>query len=523
MTEERTLVANIVPELDDATLDSFIEELKSELTFTTEIVANVTTPSTGASDATATDLTSVTDAMKETTQAVKDSMDAVEGAMDGMSDTLTMVSDSLMDVGDSLEGIPDVVSESMSSAFDTLSGEIGDTLSDSLTAVSDSLEDMPDIISDGMSDAWESLSGELDDAMGSITETMSDAVEGAMDAVSDTTDSIADATASMGDGLGDLADVVSDGNSESKSIGSSIMSAVGTVAEVGVGLLRSMFDILEGLWKRLVDSSPLLRETMNLINNAFSLILMPVGTAIAVELIPLVVELYDFIGTLTQTMWNAYEEGGLGAMIAVGISEGIPALLEFFQEALMLIPDDIPVISDIRDFAVWVLDWMVENADVLVGIFETLLSVIQWVGENIGTVITLMGTFIGWYIGYTVAKDAMGVGALIPGVGALAGLAVGGSIGALAGTALGGGVAYAVGAFAEGGYVSSPQFAMVGEDEPEYIIPESRMPSFLASNTVNSGATYNLNFYGYNEDQLVSKVEEITARNTMLSSLRGGI
>ena len=432
MAEERTLVANLVPEIDETTLNELVNQLKSDMSFTSEVViqANSAMREGNANLGNTSDVTNtVNEAMQETSEAMNDAMDAIQ-------------------------------------------------------------------------ESTEELTESLDDAMDETAETVSD----------------------VADQLSDLTDVIGDGNENQRKFGESVMSGLGTIADVGVGALRSILDIAQGLWKRLEASSPLLRETMNLINNAINLILMPVGTAIAVELIPLVVELYEFIGKLTQTMWDAYEEGGISAMIAVGISEGIPYLLEFFKEALMLIPDDIPVISDIRDFAVWTLDWLEENADFIISTIQLVLEAVQFVGNNLGIIITLLGTFLGTYIAYKYADSLMGIFKWIPGLGNILGVSgttVATMLGAGIGTAIGAGLAYGVDAFAEGGHPTAPTLAMVAENEPEYIIPESKMPSFLDANSPR-GNTYNLYFQGYNEDDLVRKVEAITSRNSTLSTLRGG-
>lgn len=432
MAEERTLVANLVPEIDETTLNELVNQLKSDMSFTSDIViqANSAMQESNANLGSTSDVTNtVNEAIQGTSEAMNDAMDAIKESTDELTES-------------------------------------------------------------------------LDDAMDETAETVSD----------------------VADQLSDLTDVVGDGNENQKKFGESVMSGLGTIADVGVGALRSILDIAQGLWKRLEASSPLLRETMNLINNAINLILMPVGTAIAVELIPLVVELYQFIGKLTQTMWEAYEEGGISAMIAVGISEGIPYLLEFFKEALMLIPDDIPVISDIRDFAVWSLNWLEENADTIATAISAILNAVKVVADNLGIVITLFGTFIGLYIAYQLIESYGGIWSDIfsPAEGlskttATAILLTGAGLGTLGGAATSAGL----GLFGDGGYVNRPTLSITGEEGPEYIIPESTMPAFLDANSPR-GNTYNLYFQGYNEDDLVRKVEAITSRNSTLSTLRGG-
>lgn len=415
MAEERTLVANLVPEIDTQALDSIINQLKEDLNFVATVTTSESSTTTDTSDSTAT----ATDSIAE----VNDTMAEMSAMMSAMAQS----------VSESTEG---------------------------------------------------------------VSETMSSVTEGITESMDDVTD------------------VIGTGDEDNKKLSESILEGVGNIAEIGIGALRSILDYVMAFWKRLEQASPLLRETMNLINNAINLILMPIGTAFALELIPLVTELYTFVGELTQTMWDAYEEGGITAMIATGISEGIPYLLEFFKEALMLIPDDIPVISDIRDFAVWALDWLEENADAIVDTLELLLDVFSVVADNIKTVVTLIGAFIGYYV----AVKAMGLLSSIPGASLAAGI-IGAGVGAT--------VAYssmsALG-YAEGGHPITPQLALVAEDEPEYIIPDSKMPAFLEANATSrsGGDTYNLYFSGYNEDQLVRKVEEVTSRNAKLSSLRGG-
>lgn len=480
MTEERTLVANLVPEVDQNEMNQLIESLKQSLTFTSEITATVNT--TG--DASGGGSTAPTEAMQQASEA------------------LTQVSEALSDA------------------------DLGGTLQETMQTVSEVSDVLDEVDLEGIQETITQTSEAMADLSGSVTEAMEQVGE----AVSETSEAVGEAMEGLGDGLGDLTDTVSEGNERSQSIGSSLLSGMGTVAEVGVGALRSILDIAQGFWKRLESASPLLRDTMNLISNALNLILMPVGTAIAVELIPLVVELYQFIAELTQTMWKAYEEGGLSAMIVAGITEGIPALLEFFQEALMLIPDDIPVISDIRDFAVWTLNWLEENADVLVSVMEGVLEAVKTVGDNLGIVVTLIGAFIGVWVSYKIIDSASSALTDVPLFGNLLKSAVDiplmlGALGAgaLAGGAIGAGVAGGLGLFAEGGRVDRPTLSITGESEPEYIIPESKVPAFIQANSRSGGGdSYTINFYGYNDDEFVRRVEDVVNRNTTLSSLRGG-
>lgn len=457
MTEQRSLVANLVPELDQQSFNDIIAQLQKDLSFTADITATATT--------TAQDNANVAG---EGASALQEVLDQTQDAMNTVSEVLGETT-----------------------------AELGDTLSETMTETSEE-----------MGDALKGITDELGDAMAETSDAMSDMMEG------------------FSDGLEDIAEEMGEGNENSKSALSTITSSVGTIADIGLGALHSIMDIVSSAWKRLQDASPLLKETMGLINNAVNLILMPIGTAFAIELIPLVRELYEFIGELVQTMWDAYEDGGISAMIAVGISEGIPALLEFAKEALMLIPDDIPVISDIRDFAVWTLDWLEDNADVLINTMKAVLSAVKIVGDNLGVILTLFGTFIGMYVAYKYADSLTGIFKFIPGIGQILGVSgttVATALGGGIGTALMAGVSYKLGAFAEGGYVTRPTFATVAEEEPEYIIPESKVSGFISANSRGmGGSTYTLNFYGYNDDEFVRRVEDVVNRNSTLASLRGG-
>ncbi len=44
--------------------------------------------------------------------------------------------------------------------------------------------------------------------------------------------------------------------------------------------------------------------------------------------------------------------------------------------------------------------------------------------------------------------------------------------------------------FGDGGYVDRPTLAVVGEKEPEYIIPKSKVPAMGSSVTVHMGTVY---------------------------------
>lgn len=69
---------------------------------------------------------------------------------------------------------------------------------------------------------------------------------------------------------------------------------------------------------------------------------------------------------------------------------------------------------------------------------------------------------------------------------------------------------------ADGGYVSTPRLSWVAEKEPEYIIPESKMDSFLSQ---NSGVTININVEGgissdYDVERIANKLADLNIFQT---------
>lgn len=373
----------------------------------------------------------------------------------------------------------------------------GETGTDATSAVSEAST----AVAETVAETKEAMK-EVADTLGETTETLQETMEGVSDAVEET-----------GDALDDVADAVGD-DEEASDTKANFLAPIMSAVQEGIGLTRLIWDLFLKGWKKLEDASPLLKEVMSLISNVINLILMPIGTAFAIELIPLVKEMYEFVGDLTKTMWEAYEEGGLGEMIAVGIAEGIPALLEFALEAMELIPDDIPVISDIRDFAVFFLGWLEENADGLVNTMSLILNVAQLIMDNIKLVISAITAFA---TAYFIAKytDVSILGTSYKGPSGMTGLAI--YAGAMA---LTGGMTYAgmsLAGYADGGYVTTPQIATVAEREPEYIIPESKMNSvFGRSNEVT------VNVYGLTMDEAVNKIADEVSYRTSLYPTRGG-
>lgn len=448
MSEERSLIANLVPKVEDSDLDAFVKQIQDSIESAMTVTVNVPESSSSSSSS-----SSSGGDTGGTAQQAQETAQKVQEAVQTMSETME-------DMGD--------ITESMDEAFDAINDAMGDT--------------------------------------GEAVDSMNETVGGALSEVGELFEQTDDA-------VDDIADTVSDSSKDEKDAKGNILGPILDIAKEGVGAINFIWDLAEKGWKKLESASPLLKTTMDLFKNAVNLILMPIGTAFAVELIPLLKELYDFIGNLTETMWNAYEEGGISSMIAIGITEGIPALIEAMISAMELIPDDVPFLSAMRDFSIFLLSWLESNADALVNTFEVILSIAKLILDNIKLVISVIS---GFAVAYFLAKaadvsffgtkwggaqTAIGLSALAVGAGVYAGMTVAG--------------------YAEGGYVSSPTFATVAESEPEYIIPESKVGSFINANSGGNG-NVTVNFYGYNDDEFVRRVEEVVNRNTTLSALRSG-
>lgn len=142
-------------------------------------------------------------------------------------------------------------------------------------------------------------------------------------------------------------DAINEGKNKSvlASLGG-IMGTVGTVATaVGVGAV-GVAGATVGIYKFLEASSEPLRNVTSLFTQAFNLIWMPVGTILAVQLMPVLRDVMGKIADWMSRAWVIYDMEGWSGLIK-------GALDLSFDVLLTLITDALPVFGDILGTIFW--------------------------------------------------------------------------------------------------------------------------------------------------------------------------
>lgn len=288
---------------------------------------------------------------------------------------------------------------------------------------------------------------------------------------------------------------------------SQISSASGKLADTGVSILKNTFGVIEDIYQRVKAASPLLQTIESLFNLAMTLFFMPLGNKLAEVLLPAVLELVDGV----VEMWEAFDGMSLTEMVEYMMEYGVSLFSGFFQDIGGLLEDQGGILGTIGSLISWVGDFLENSAyDVLSG----LLNVMEWILDNIKTVISLIVAFYAMQYASNIAM--MVVQASNSGWGAWLGIGAVATAGAVAGLGTYGGLT-ALG-LAEGGYVPAREGgtpAIIGEGgEGEYVIPESKMEGM--------GTTYNyFQFYGLTNDELVSTIDDRISRQISGSRIRG--
>ena len=277
------------------------------------------------------------------------------------------------------------------------------------------------------------------------------------------------------------------------------------------GLLTKSFDILESIYGKLRDASPLLQAVEQLFNLAMQLFFMPLGNKLGELLIPAVIDLVDKV----TSMWDAFGDMTLGEMFNYAIEWGIQALAGFLYNIGDSLSEQGGWLADLGDMFKGLSKFVEKD---LAGVVKAILTAVTWIVTHLGTMIGLIGTFMSLHYALQIATMAViAASASMPWGAAMAG-------GIAAGVAIGGStLSWGVGArigLAEGGYVPATeggQVHILGEGgEGEYVIPESKMGQF-------GGNTYNINNYMMSTDEMDRHIREVVSDEISSARLRGGL
>ena len=277
-----------------------------------------------------------------------------------------------------------------------------------------------------------------------------------------------------------------------------------------MNITQQSFDVLNTIYKELKKSSPLLEAVEQLFNLAMTLFFMPLGNKLAEILIPAVIELLDNV----VDMWDELGDGGLSDIFEKAIEFGITYLSSFFNKIGDALIEQGGFLADIGEIFKSVGSFIEKD---LLNVIKLILGVSTWTVNHLGTMITLIGSFMSLHYALQLATMAV-IAASSPGISGkvLGAAAVATAVG---GIALSGYMGSRVG-FATGGYVpASPggQLVLVGEGgEGEYIVPKSQAESM-------GGITNNWYISGLTQDDLIEMIDDRISRQISRSRIQGGL
>lgn len=267
----------------------------------------------------------------------------------------------------------------------------------------------------------------------------------------------------------------------------------------GLGAVMLIFDIMKGLWDRFVNASPFLSNILSMFNGLLNIILGPIGTAIGMELIPTLKATYERVMKGVQAIWSAYEEGGLKGMI----EKTFDVLMDVF----------LPLIQDLWDVGSTILDQVIGAVLDKVfgeGTWETIKGAILQIAEWVGVIadffhftdrseLTDTERAVGYYTDPPIMRAVHMVQDLFSGD-------------------------FPIPFLADGGIVDRPTLAVVGEREREWIVPQSKVSSFVHSQSSSTGGTVNyyVTFNGYNDDDIIDKMNSVIDKRTDMYRASGG-
>lgn len=336
-----------------------------------------------------------------------------------------------------------------------------------------------------------------------------------------------------------LKDYISDDNNKQKLVASAIKSTETAISTS----LKKGFGIVEEIYGKLRSASPLLQAIESLFNLAMQLFFMPLGNKLAEVLIPATLELVDNVVKL----WDSFEGMTLSEMFSYAINSGVRLIGDYFNDVGDLLVEQGGLVGGIGRTLQIIGDFIQGPG---VGVIEGILNVVNFVLAN-------FKHFVSLWVAMKTAELAMDALGFLKNLGA--------GIGVFAGAMAVLGSAAATGATSElllaglgnekGSYVPATpggQVRVLGEGgQGEYVVPEDKYHRLMASAQKQSpaidtklrtlpdahkdnyvinedrmssmgGSTITLNFYGYNEDQLVQKVNDTVSQQISQSRLRSG-
>ena len=289
-----------------------------------------------------------------------------------------------------------------------------------------------------------------------------------------------------------------------------LMTGLSAASSLLTSMTKNVLGFVEDIYKQLVKSSPLLQAVESMFNLAVQLFFMPLGNKLGEVLIPATIDLLDAVIGL----WDTFEGKTLGDAVTFGVEQGVKVFSEYVYDIGEELSDQGGIIGTIGRIMEKVGSWMEGN---LARFIDGILRLAEWLLTNLPEVLSMIIGLQTAQLGATIGGASL-FGNITGPWAALAGAGIGFGVGfgatELAYTALD------LPRFAEGGWIPATpggRLAIVGEGgEDEYIIPKSKMGSMGSIQIIN-------NFYGYNEQELVEKVNDTVDTAISRSRITGAI
>lgn len=296
----------------------------------------------------------------------------------------------------------------------------------------------------------------------------------------------------------------------------SVVAAVKTVGRVlkqvvsmSQTVFKGIFGIVQDIHSRVKQSSQFLAAVENMFNLAMTLLLMPLGNALAEVILPATMELVDSVVGLWDEFDKFAGNGDLAGIIGVVLDKGIKIFGNYFNDIGNIFSNTGNNLLDgVGELFKWVGNLL--ESGTATKLLNMLFDLFRFFTEN-------FTAFVSMFAGLMTAQIGATIGGAINPAGAAAGAATGVVAGALiTGAAVSGALASADGQYfpaTAGG--TTVRVAEGGEGE--YVIPESKIGE------TGGGRNVIVNFYGYNTDEMVDKVRQVLSDEVSGARYRQGV
>ena len=253
--------------------------------------------------------------------------------------------------------------------------------------------------------------------------------------------------------------------------------ALNTGANITETLLRKSLGLIQDIYNKMKEASPLLQAVSTLFNLAMKLFFMPLGNKLAEVLIPKTVELVEKV----TDMWDMFEEeDSLGSMFTKAIDYGFNVFGEYFLNIGDRLQEQGGILSSVGHLLSAIGVFIETNGKSLIQFLLWMVgTIVEHFREVIATIIAFKVASITLSLAQlaaTMAPDPFGLG-----IGKTLALPI--ILGLLAGGLATGALYAAIPGRAEGGYVPATpggQPTLLAEGgEGEFVIPASKMMSVL--------------------------------------------